>query len=199
MNGSCFNRSHRIIGSGWPVMPACFGQLRRRVDISLPGGLSCPIVQEIFCGLEGVWGPPCVSFKSASLIRRQTKPHCWEFPGSSLVRTLHPHCWSPRFIPWLGILQALLHSWNKTQPANNQTNPHCFPRTDSVEPWRLFCTAAAGWWAGPWAWIHQLGFQSQPCNLASCSLSFLITKTRMAMPSWWAVVMGEWDDACEDD
>lgn len=143
--------------------------------------------------------PPCVSLKSGSLFKKQTKPHCWEFPGSSLVRTLHPHCWSPGFSPWSGILQASLLSRNKTQPTNNQTNPHCFPRTDSVEPWRLFSTAAAGWWAGPWAWTHRLGFQSQPCNLASCSLSFLITKMRMVMPDWWTVVIGEWDDACEGD
>lgn len=29
------------------------------------------------------------------------------------------------------------------------------------------------------------------CNLASCSLSFLITKMRMVMPDWWTVVIGE--------
>lgn len=170
MNGSCFHRSHRITGSGWPVLLACFGQARQGVDVSLPGRLSCPIAQEIFCRLEGVWGPPCVSLKGASLFRKQTKPHCWEFPGSS-VRTLHPHCWSPGFSPCSGILQAPLHSWNKTQPANKQTNPRCFPGADRVESWRLFSAVAAGWWAVPWTWTHQLGFESQPCNLASVSSS----------------------------
>ena len=26
----------------------------------------------------------------------------WEFPGATVIRTPHSHCWGPRFNPWLG-------------------------------------------------------------------------------------------------
>lgn len=55
MNGSCFNRSHRIIGSKLACITRMLWAAEAEVDISLPVGLSCPIVQEISCaGLEGV-------------------------------------------------------------------------------------------------------------------------------------------------
>lgn len=116
------------------------------------------------------------------------------------------------------------HSGNFLRIGQNLSTPICVlrkqvfarkPNKTTLLPQDLQCTvltpvfqrvstlrmsmAAAGWWPVLWTCSHQLGFESKPCHLVSCSLSFFITKMRMVMPDWWAVVIGEWDDACEND
>ena len=137
--------------------------------------------------------PPCVSLKSGSLFKTQTKPHCWEFPGSSLVRTLHPHCWSPGFSPCQGSCKPRCSAEIKpNQPTTKPTHIASLGLTvwnpDACSPLQL-----RGGGQDPGLGLIGWVFSPSPatCNLASCSLSFLITKMRMVMPDWWTVVIGE--------